>query len=77
MNPKLGGVNGTTVDMADGKSVLSHTPTMVMGVDVNHAPPGAGSEANSYAAIVATLDKHGARFHTEARAHETEAAPST
>jgi hypothetical protein len=44
-------------------------PTMVMGVDVNHAPPGAPAEVLSYAAIVATLDPLCTIFHTEASAH--------
>eukprot|EP00967_Tisochrysis_lutea_P090072 scaffold128619_cov28-Tisochrysis_lutea.AAC.1 len=38
---------------------------MVIGVDVNHAKPG--SVQNSFAAVVATLDKDATKFHTEVR----------
>mmetsp|Transcript_17320 Transcript_17320/g.48244 ORF Transcript_17320/g.48244 Transcript_17320/m.48244 type:complete len:943 (-) Transcript_17320:452-3280(-) len=58
VNMKLGGANGILKN-----SLLMQMPTMVIGVDVNHGK--VGSDQNSYAAVVATLDEHCTKFHTE------------
>lgn len=60
VNMKLGGANGILKN-----SLLMQMPTMVIGVDVNHGK--VGSDQNSYAAVVATLDEHCTKFHTEVR----------
>jgi len=58
VNMKLGGANGILE-----RSLFQVPGTMVIGVDVNHAKPG--SVQNSFAAVVATLDKDATKFHTE------------
>ena len=60
VNMKLGGANGILE-----RSLFQVPGTMVIGVDVNHAKPG--SVQNSFAAVVATLDKDATKFHTEVR----------
>ncbi|KAK0435068.1 Piwi-domain-containing protein [Armillaria borealis] len=63
INAKLGGVNV----IPDPKSapIISDPaqPTIVMGADVMHPAPG--SQSPSYAAVVANIDSHGARYITK------------
>ena len=59
MNLKLGGHN---LYARQGLSLSRDKPTIVFGVDVNHAKPG--SSKPSFAALVATMDKECASYHT-------------
>jgi len=60
MNLKLGGHN---VYMAQPLSIMNDKPTMIMGMDVNHPQPG--SDAPSYSALCASLDREVATYHTQ------------
>ncbi|EOD05478.1 hypothetical protein EMIHUDRAFT_414846 [Emiliania huxleyi CCMP1516] len=63
VNLKLGGANGVSKAMNQGKSVVSAKPTMVIGLDVNHA--GRGSTADSHPAICYSLDCLCSKWATE------------
>ncbi|KAI9030479.1 Piwi domain-containing protein [Hyaloraphidium curvatum] len=58
INAKLGGQN-TAID--GGLHVVSREPTMLLGIDVTHPPPG--SQAQSIAAVVASVDRDCSRYH--------------
>jgi len=58
-NVKLGGKNHK---LARDCPVMSDAPTIVFGLDVNHA--GAYSRKPSYTAVVATMDKYCASYYT-------------
>jgi eukaryotic translation initiation factor 2C len=68
VNAKLGGctsvAKSTVIPKAAPKSV--GIPTMVVGADVSHPAPGAGSgEAASFAAITVSADPHYAKYWAE------------
>jgi len=63
MNLKLGGHN---VYARDGLQLMRSKPTIVFGVDVNHASPS--STKPSYAALVATMDREGSEYFTTVNA---------
>ncbi|KAK0431530.1 argonaute-like protein [Armillaria borealis] len=60
INPKLGGIN--VVPASESSKVLSdpQNATIVMGADVMHPSPG--SVTPSYAALVSSVDKLGAKY---------------
>ncbi|KAK0493436.1 argonaute-like protein [Armillaria luteobubalina] len=62
INVKLGGVN--VIPDPSSAPIISdpRQPTIVMGADVMHPAPG--SQTPSYAAVVASIDSHGARYIT-------------
>ena len=55
INSKLGGVN-VMLDLRDTKVLKENVPTMILGADVTHPPPGAGHGV-SIAAIVGSIDR--------------------
>jgi Piwi domain/N-terminal domain of argonaute/Argonaute linker 1 domain len=59
-NLKLGGTNWA-LQMSDF-SILAGRPTMFVGIDVIHAPPGAMKDAPSVAAVVASINPIPAQF---------------
>ncbi|KAK0217148.1 argonaute-like protein [Armillaria fumosa] len=63
INAKLGGVN--VIPDPSSAPIISdpRQPTIVMGADVMHPAPG--SQTPSYAAVVANIDSHGARYITK------------
>ena len=63
VNLKLGGANGVSKAMNQNRSVVSAKPTMVVGLDVNHA--GRGSTADSHPAICYSLDRLCSKWATE------------
>jgi hypothetical protein len=63
INLKLNGVN---VIAPEGLALLRAEPTIVFGVDVNHAQ--AGGDQPSFAALVATMDAECARYFTSVHA---------
>ncbi|KAJ3320836.1 hypothetical protein HDU76_000224, partial [Blyttiomyces sp. JEL0837] len=66
INSKLGGVN-TTVDPKTQLNVLGQPiPTMLMGADVTHPPPGADGGV-SIAAVVASMDSKFAEYRAAIR----------
>ena len=60
INLKLGGHNVHPGPC--GLSLVQDTPTMVLGADVHHGSPG--SKQPSYAAVVASVDRVLASYHT-------------
>lgn len=64
VNLKLGGENvyGGLPRAQAGIPLLAATPTMIIGADVHHPPPG--SSKPSYAAMCASLDYHVSKYHT-------------
>jgi len=60
LNLKLGGTN--VHPGRGGLALMLECPTMVCGVDVNHAAPG--SDKDSWAALVASLDQYCSEFFT-------------
>jgi len=59
LNLKLGGTNGHA---KDGLKLMRDQPTMVCGVDVHHGRPG--SDARSWAALVASTDEYCTEYYT-------------
>ena len=60
LNVKLGGHNAHP--SPGGCGLMQAAPTMVLGADVYHAPPG--SDRASYAAIIGSMDRWLASYHT-------------
>ena len=60
LNLKLGGQNVHPSPM--GCTLVQATPTIVLGADVYHAPPG--TDRPSFAAVVASMDRHLATYHS-------------
>lgn len=56
LNPKLGGTN---VGLGDRLPMMDQ-PTMIIGIDVTHPPPG--SDAVSIAAVVSSMDREAAQY---------------
>lgn len=59
INVKLGGLNTRTFSALP---VVSEKPTMLVGIDVTHPPPGAGGV--SIAAVVASMDRFCSQYRT-------------
>ena len=62
INLKLGGVNVISPKSMGGLTLLREKPTIVFGVDVNHAAPN--SFKPSYYALTATMDEECAKYFT-------------
>ena len=60
LNLKLGGQNAHPSPV--GCTLVQGTPTIVLGADVYHSPPG--SDRLSFAAVCATMDRNLATYHT-------------
>lgn len=60
LNLKLGGQNVHPSPM--GCTLVQATPTIVLGADVYHSPPG--TDRPSFAAVVASMDRHLATYHS-------------
>jgi len=62
-NLKLGGRNVIpAVETGEGAALMQAMPTVVFGIDVNHAAPG--SDKPSYTAVVATMDMYCSDYFT-------------
>ena len=64
VNLKLGGINVCAVRGGSALKLVrdSSMPTMVVGIDVNHAAPG--SPNPSFAAVVGSVDEECASYHS-------------
>ena len=60
LNLKLGGQNVHPSPM--GCTLMQATPTIVLGADVYHSPPG--TDRPSFAAVVASMGRHLATYHS-------------
>lgn len=68
INLKLNGINLMSPASKGGLQLLREKPTIVFGVDVNHAAPG--SSKPSFSALVASMDAECARYYSVVGAQE-------
>ena len=71
VNLKLGGHN--SFPSKGGLALLDETPTMVLGADVYHAPPG--SSRPSFSALVAAIDSQCTEWRSEVGAQPSRTEP--
>jgi len=67
MNVKLGGINSY---LGDQLKFITEKPTMVIGADVTHPPPGGDPNRSSIVALVGSMDAQCARFSASLRTQQ-------
>ena len=64
VNAKMGGATAVAKSSIIPKinPLAANTPTMIVGADVSHPPPGSGETATSFAAITVSKDAYFSRY---------------
>ncbi|KAJ3552095.1 hypothetical protein NM688_g4338 [Phlebia brevispora] len=66
VNVKMGGINAVLDQRSAAVLVDPHNPTIVMGADVIHPPPGS-LDRPSFASLVASVDSYSAKYIADCR----------